>query len=203
MNEPRALWIKICGMTDAAAVDAALQLGVDAIGFVFAPSSRRLTTQRARTLAEPARGKLRCVAVTRQPTQPEVTEIIEGFAPDVLQTDAVDLLTLTLPAALAVMPVLRAGLPLPTTLPQRALFEGPSSGTGQTTDWDSAARLAYSTEIVLAGGLNATNVAAAIRHVRPFGVDVSSGVEQSPGTKSPAKMRAFVAAARQAAAETV
>ncbi len=203
MSDARTLWIKICGMTSAAAVDAALQLGADAIGFVFAPSSRRLTTQRARTLAAPARGRLRCVAVTRQPTQQEVAEILEEFAPDVLQTDAVDLPTLTLPAALAVLPVLRAGSPLPATLPQRALFEGPGSGTGQTTDWETAAQLARSTDIILAGGLNTANIAAAIGQVRPFGVDVSSGVEQSPGTKSPAKMRAFVVAARQAAAETV
>ena len=86
-------------------------------------------------------------------------------------------------------------------LPRRVLFEGPVSGSGQTTDWDMAAGLARRIEVILAGGLNPLNVAAAIRHVRPFGVDVSSGVESAPGLKDTAKIAQFVAAARSAATE--
>jgi phosphoribosylanthranilate isomerase len=82
------------------------------------------------------------------------------------------------------------------------LFEGPVSGSGRTTDWKQAAELASRVEVILAGGLNPGNVAAAVREVRPFGVDVSSGVEERPGIKSIQKIEQFVAAARAAALET-
>jgi phosphoribosylanthranilate isomerase len=81
----------------------------------------------------------------------------------------------------------------------RILFEGAVSGVGSTADWQTAAQLARTTELVLAGGLNATNVADAIAAVRPFGVDVSSGVEASPGIKDPVRIHEFVQRARAAA----
>ncbi len=83
------------------------------------------------------------------------------------------------------------------------LFEGPVSGSGRTTDWDAAAELARHIEVILAGGLTPLNVAAAVRHVRPFGVDVSSGVEEQPGVKNTEMIEQFVAAARMAALESV
>jgi phosphoribosylanthranilate isomerase len=86
-------------------------------------------------------------------------------------------------------------------LPERVLYEGALSGTGRTADWARAYALAKRTEILLAGGLNPDNVADAIRIVRPWGVDVSSGVESTPGTKSSSKITDFVAAARAAAAQ--
>jgi len=193
------MWIKICGLTTAAAVGAALEAGVDAIGFVFAASSRRLTPQAAAALARPARGRLCCVAVTRRPTQAAVDEIVASFAPDLLQTDAGDFSTLRLPAGLAQLPVVRAGEAVPAVLPARILFEGPASGTGTPADWSAARSLARRTELVLAGGLSAANVAAALAAVGPYGVDVSSGVEEQPGVKSPAGIIRFVAAARAAA----
>jgi phosphoribosylanthranilate isomerase len=70
---------------------------------------------------------------------------------------------------------------------------------GSTSDWNSAAQLARTIQLVLAGGLNATNIADAIAAVRPFGVDVSSGVEVSPGIKDPARIHEFVQRARAAA----
>lgn len=196
-------WIKICGMTDAAAVDAALAAGVDAIGFVFAPSVRQVTPERAAELARPARHRLQCFAVTRHPGQSLVDELIRVFNPDVLQTDAEDFDTLRLPATLPRLPVLRAGgeRVFCGGMPQRVLFEGPQSGTGELSDWQEAARLARETRLTLAGGLNAANVAAAIRAVRPFGVDTSSGVEAQPGVKSAEKIARFVAAARAAFSE--
>ncbi len=194
-----ALYIKICGMTAPEAVSAALEAGVDAIGFVFAASVRRVTAARATELAAPARNRVACVAVTRHPTAGEVAEILRDFNPDVLQTDIDDLATLELPRTLSVLPVMRAGVPAACILPRRALFEGPSSGSGQTTDWDAAAELALRTQVILAGGLNAQNVAAAVRRVRPFGIDVSSGVESTPGIKSAPKILHFVATARAAA----
>ena len=196
-------WIKICGMTDAAAVAAALAAGVDAIGFVFAPSVRQVTPQRAAELARPARHRVPCIAVTRHPDQPLVDELIRVFDPDVLQTDVEDFDVLRLPETLPRLPVVRAGSgqEFACGVPARLLFEGPHSGTGQVSDWQEAAQLARATRLTLAGGLNAGNIAAAIRAVRPFGVDTSSGVEAQPGVKSPAKIAAFVAAARAAFSE--
>jgi phosphoribosylanthranilate isomerase len=76
------MWVKICGMTTAAAVTAALEAGADAIGFVFAESVRRVTPQVAAQLATPARGRVPCVAVIRHATQQECDSILAEFAPD-------------------------------------------------------------------------------------------------------------------------
>ena len=194
------MWIKICGMTTPAAVEAALEAQVDAIGFVFASSLRELTPAVAATLARPARGRVRCVAVMQHPTQEAVDEVLRTFAPDLLQSDAGDFARLRLPATLDTLAVVREGAALPVPLPARLMFEGPASGRGRVSDWSIAAALAPRTELVLAGGLSEANVAAAIAQVHPFGVDVSSGVEESPGVKSPAAIARFVAAARAAAA---
>jgi phosphoribosylanthranilate isomerase len=84
-------FVKICGMTDARSVQAALEAGADAIGFVFAPSVRQVTPQEAAKLALPARGRALCVAVTQHPVEAKLQSIFELFKPDVLQTDAEDL----------------------------------------------------------------------------------------------------------------
>lgn len=194
-------FIKICGMTTPLAVDAALSCEVDAIGFVFAHSVRRVNARQANELAAPARHKVACVAVTRHPTRAEVESILRDFKPDILQTDIDDIDALELPKTLSVLPVVRPGPQRACVLPGRLLYEGPVSGSGQTTDWDTAAELALRAQVILAGGLNPLNVGVAIRRVRPFGVDVSSGVEDAPGVKCPDKMEKFVAAARFAALE--
>jgi phosphoribosylanthranilate isomerase len=194
-------FIKICGMTTPVAVSTAMACEVDAIGFVFATSIRGLTTQRASELAAPARGKIACVAVTRHPTRELILEILRDFRPDILQTDIDDIAGLDLPATLPVLPVMRPQPQAACMLPARVLFEGPVSGSGQTTDWDAAAQLARRCEVILAGGLNPLNVGFAMRQVRPFGVDVSSGVESAPGIKSADQIEKFVAAARVAALE--
>jgi len=196
-----ALYVKICGMTTEAAVNTALACEVDAIGFVFADSVRKVTTQRAKELAAPARRRLACVAVTRHPTREQVEEILRDFQPDILQTDIEDLDSLELPKTLSVLPVMRPRSISACALPGRVLFEGPMSGTGQTTDWEVAADLARGCQVILAGGLNPLNVGIAVRQVRPFGVDVSSGVEEQPGLKSADKIEKFVTAARMAALE--
>lgn len=190
------MWIKICGMTTPDAIAAALEAEVDALGFVFAASPRRLTPGAAAQLARHARTRVPCVAVTRHPAQRDIDEILRVFGPDILQSDAADLAQLRLPASLARLPVVRAGERPPASLPGRLLFEGPASGSGVPSDWAAARRLAAATEVVLAGGLNAGNVAAAIAAVCPFGVDVSSGVEERPGVKSPLAILNFVAAVR-------
>ncbi len=193
------MWIKICGLTTPQAVHAALELQVDALGFVFAESPRRLSPAQAAQLAQPAHGRARRVAVTRHPTQTAVDEILEVFQPDVLQSDAADLERLRLPATLELLPVVRDAAGELLRLPARILFEGALSGRGVASDWHGAHQLARRTQLILAGGLNRGNVGAAIARVRPFGVDVSSGVEERPGLKSPAQMQQFVEAVRAAA----
>jgi hypothetical protein len=127
-----------------------------------------------------------------------VDEIVNVLRPDLLQSDAADFAALRLPASLERLPVVRQGAPAPGALPERILFEGNVSGSGSVSDWDAARLLAERTQLVLAGGLNAGNVAAAIAAVRPFGVDVSSGVEERPGLKSPAEIVKFVLAVQAA-----
>jgi phosphoribosylanthranilate isomerase len=198
-----AIWVKICGLTTREAVEAAVAAGADAVGFVFAPSKRQVSATQATQLAQGVPRRIPRVAVMLHPTQSQLEEVWSGFRPDVLQTDAEDLRTLRVPMGLTVMPVVRHAARLKPD-PQEAghkriLFEGPVSGVGSTSDWQVAAQLARTTQLVLAGGLNATNVADAIAAVRPFGVDVSSGVEASPGVKDPARIHEFVRRARAAA----
>jgi phosphoribosylanthranilate isomerase len=202
MTNTHSIFIKICGMTTPVAVDASLACEVAAIGFVFAQSVRQVDTRRANELAAPARRKVACVAVMRHPTRAQVEEVLRDFQPDILQTDIDDLEKLDLPKTLGVLPVMRPGPHGACVMPGRILFEGPVSGSGQTTDWNTAADLATRTQLILAGGLNPVNVGVAVRQVRPFGVDVSSGVEEQPGIKSGEKIEKFVTAARFAALET-
>jgi phosphoribosylanthranilate isomerase len=207
MTQPAVTWIKICGLTTPEAVAAALDAGVDAIGFVFAESTRQLTPAAAARLASPARGRAICTAVTRHPTQQAIDEILAVFQPDMLQTDADDFRALRLPQELRLLPVFRRWqddarqLPPVTARhgPPRLLFEGLSSGSGMPCDWVGASHLARNSELVLAGGLNAANVGSAIAEVQPFGVDVSSGVEERPGIKSPTEIARFVSAVRSVA----
>jgi len=195
------MFVKLCGMNSEAAVSAALEAGADALGFVLAPSVRRVSPTEARRLAAPARGRVCCVAVMLHPTAAEVGEVMQDFAPDALQTDLADEAMLSLEAIRIWWPVLRSGLALPTLLPRRVLFEGPVSGVGEAADWTMARSLASTTQLILAGGLHSGNVATAIRAVQPFGVDVSSGIESSPGRKCATRIHEFVRAARAAAAE--
>jgi phosphoribosylanthranilate isomerase len=193
-----SLWVKICGLTTPEAVNAAIDAGADGIGFVFAPSKRQVSPERARELSAHVPKHVTRVAVMQHPTQAEFDAVLATFKPDVVQTDIEDLPTLRVPSELSITPVVRAGREVPEPLPSRLLFEGPVSGTGETADWTRAAELARATQLILAGGLSAANVAAAIAHVRPYGVDVSSGVESAPGVKDVEKIHVFVRAARAA-----
>jgi phosphoribosylanthranilate isomerase len=197
------MWIKICGLTTAEAVSAALEARVDAIGFVFSDSVRRVTPAQAARLAEGTPARVLRVAVTRHPAQALIDEVLAEFRPDVLQTDVADFPRLRLPAGLARLPVLRGAPPADALVPPRLLFEGADSGSGQLSDWQAAASLARRTELILAGGLSAANVGAALAAVAPFGVDVSSGVESRPGLKNPAEIARFVLAARAPGAAPV
>ncbi|MFM7395582.1 MAG: phosphoribosylanthranilate isomerase [Gammaproteobacteria bacterium] len=195
------MFVKICGLSSAEAVAAAVEAGADAVGFVIAPSTRQVSVHTAARLAEPARGKAWCIAVTRHPNASQVEEILDVFAPDLLQTDQNDLAALPERARDRMLAVYRENEQIPEKLPPCILFEGAQSGVGQTANWALAQTLALRTRLLLAGGLDVQNVAAAIRRVRPWGVDVSSGVESAPGIKSPQKIHEFVKAANAAFGE--
>lgn len=192
-----SLFVKICGLTTPEGVAAAVKAGADAAGFVFSPSPREVTPALARKLAAGLPSSVRRVAVFRHPPPGRITTVLEEFPADWVQSDAADLPGVDLGGAEA-LPVFRSGAPLPALLPELLLFEGPESGVGNVADWSVAAELAQRSGMILAGGLHPGNVAAAISQVRPWGVDVSSGVESSPGVKDPALVAAFVAAARRA-----
>ena len=189
------MFVKICGITTSAAMDAAAEAGADAVGFVFAPSPREIEPERAAALCADLPRSIVRIAVMRHPTRAHWRRVADAFAPDWLQTDAEDFAALELPARCTALPVYRSSGELASAAP-RVLFEGAISGGGRTADWDAARELARRTELILAGGLNEHNVAAAIRYVRPWGVDVSSGVERRRGEKDPALIKAFVARVR-------
>ncbi len=195
-----SVFVKICGLTTAEALDAAVETGADAVGFVFAASPRKISVAAAVALVRDLPDTLVRVAVMRHPTQAEWNEIAEGFAPEWIQTDAQDFSRLDIPADVRRMPVYRDQPNLDTAAlarEEQCVFEASASGAGQRADWNIAESLARQTRLMLAGGLTPQNVAAAIRQVRPWGVDVSSGVERSRGVKDPERIAAFINAVRE------
>jgi phosphoribosylanthranilate isomerase len=197
------MFVKICGLTTAAAVDAAVAAGADALGFIFAESVRRVSPARARELTQRLPAHIARVAVMLNPTAEEWQQVQTVFAPDWLQTEAADFERLTVPAEVGRLPVYRDRQAAdyasePQAWPEHILFEGARSGVGLRPNWTHAAQIARQTCLMLAGGLSPENVREAIFQVHPWGVDVSSGVESSPGHKDPVKIAAFVRAAREA-----
>ena len=193
------LWIKICGLRTTDAIETAAAAGANALGFVFhAASPRNLSLATARNLQRAVPPGIERVVVFLHPSQALVDAVLDAVAPDWLQADASDLTGLRLPVGLRILPVLRSGAVDPAALPGRCLFESSRSGMGECADWSAAADLARATQLVLAGGLHGANVAEAVRRVRPFGVDVSSGVERERGVKDAARIRDFIRAARAA-----
>lgn len=194
------VFVKICGLRTVDAVDAAVASGVDAIGFVFAESPRRIPVAQAAKLASRMPESVLRVAVMHHPSQAEWAEVESGLAPDWLQTDAGDFDALEIGTRVIRLPVYRDNAALDADAlarEQRIVFEAPKSGAGQRADWDRARRFAKQTELVLAGGLDADNVRSAILQVRPWGVDVSSGVERSRGEKDPERIVAFIEAVKR------
>lgn len=191
--------VKICGLGSAADVAAAVAAGADAVGFVFADSVRRVEPAAAAAVADALPDGVLRVAVMRHPSNEEWQAVLDAFGPDVLQTDAEDFAGLEVPATVRRWPVYREGKIVDTaSMPREFLYEGPRSGAGETVDWARAAVVARRGRMLLAGGLSPANVGAAIDAVRPWGVDVSSGVESAPGVKDPEKIREFIKAARAA-----
>ena len=192
-----SIFVKICGLRDEENVSAAVLAGADAVGFVFAKSVREISPAEAAGISASVPAHVKRVAVMLHPANSEWQEVLKVFSPDVLQTDVEDFGSLDVPDSVEQWPVYREGHSAPDT---RAtfVFEGPKSGQGETVDWSQAAQIAERGQMILAGGLGADNVAAAISTVRPFGVDVSSAVESAPGQKDAALINEFVRAAKAA-----
>jgi phosphoribosylanthranilate isomerase len=193
-------FVKICGLRDAEDVSAAVAAGADAVGFVFAESVRRISPANARAAVEGLAEGVQRVAVLHHPSNDECQAMIEAFAPDVIQTDAEDFATLEIPAHIECWPVIREGRES-IEAPDIYIYEGQRSGAGETIDWKRAAEVAKHGRMILAGGLAEDNVRAAIQTVRPWGVDVSSGVESLPGTKDHELIERFIGAVRAAERE--
>jgi len=189
--------VKICGLRDAATVEAAVAAGADAVGFVFADSVRRVTPAQAKAATRQLAADVLRVAVMRHPSREEWRSVLDEFAPDVLQTDVGDFAALDVPDEVIRWPVIREGGTV-AELPELFVYEGADSGAGAKVDWSRAARIAARGRMILAGGLAADNVATAIKTVRPWGVDVSTAVESGPGEKDIGKISQFIDAVHAA-----
>lgn len=204
--------VKICGITDPVSLEAAVDAGADAIGFVFAASERRVEPHRAAELASALPAFVTSVAVFRHPTVPELQSMAARFQPHLVQAEpGRDVLNEISRSRL--LPVFHDSDSLPIRVSnyfevhsgaKTILLEGPGrGGRGVRPDWSRATQVSRLGRLILAGGLNPENVGEAIRGVRPYGVDVSSGVESSPGVKDPARIHAFLQAVRDAEAGLV
>ena len=203
--------IKICGITTREAADAAAALGIDAVGFVFADSPRKLDPHTAQRLTESLPPFVTRVGVFRYPQPAEVERVISVFDPHVIQTEPSADIAAAVAGRAEVLPVFHDGDDLLDRVAAyrtasrhdpTVLLEPPGrGGRGVVPDWSRAAVLARSVRLVLAGGLTPDSVTDAIRTVRPHAVDVSSGVESRPGVKDIRRMEAFVAAVRKVQGE--
>jgi phosphoribosylanthranilate isomerase len=182
--------VKVCGITRREDAEAAVQAGASAIGFIFvARSPRCVTPEKA---AQLGRGlDIWKVGVFEDESAASVEAVMREAQLDVAQIYGGDL-----PGLPRIWRAFRAGKPSGSAGDVEAiLLDGPANGV--TFDWSQAR--AHSEKIILAGGLNAANVAEAIRVARPWGVDASSGLESAPGIKDHDKVRRFIEAAREAA----
>jgi len=209
--------VKICGLSTPETLDVALDAGADMVGFMFFPASpRNVSLEQARALGVRVQGKARKVAVTVDADDALLARIIETLEPDMLQLHghetpqrvAVVRESFGLPV-MKVLPIETKSDLLPisshTGVADRLLFDARApreatrpGGLGKPFDWHLLENLDLSIPFMLSGGLNAGNVAQALRITRAPGVDVSSGVEGAPGVKDPEKIRAFIRAARSA-----
>jgi phosphoribosylanthranilate isomerase len=209
--------VKICGLSTPATLDAALDAGADMVGFVFFPKSpRHIDWATARTMGRQARGRAKVVALSVDADDDALKRIVDALAPDLLQLHGretparvkrIGELTAR-PTMKGIGVAARADLAaaepyaniadfllIDAKPPRDAALPG---GNGRPFDWSLARDFRPARPWLLSGGLDPEAVEAAIAQSGASGVDVSSGVESAPGVKDPARIRAFVAAARRA-----
>jgi phosphoribosylanthranilate isomerase len=217
-----SLIVKICGLKTPEAVDVAIEAGADMVGFVFfPPSPRHLSHDAGRALGAHVRGRAQKVALTVDADDAVFEALVEALQPDILQLHGREP-----PARLAALKA-RFGLPVMkaiavetkrdlaaaasyTGIADRLLFDARApreatrpGGLGKAFDWHLLQHVSADVPFMLSGGLDAANVAEALRITHAPGVDVSSGVESAPGRKDLGKIRAFIRAARDAAATQI
>ena len=210
-----SLLVKICGLSTRETLDVALGAGADMVGFVFfSPSPRHLSLETARELGKQAKGRAVKVALTVDADDATLANIVEALQPDILQLhgretvarlrDIKQTFGLQVMKAIAIeTPADLASLPGYAAVADRVLFDARAprgatrpGGLGAVFDWHVLENLDLKLPFMVSGGLNAENVAEAVRVTRAGGVDVSSGVERAPGVKDPEMIRAFIRAAR-------
>jgi phosphoribosylanthranilate isomerase len=202
------VWVKICGITSPDDARLAVHAGADAIGVNLVPESPRAVDEEgAAEIARAVKGKIVVVGVVANLPANRMRALREKIGLDLLQLhgdEPAETLAAVLPAAYKAV---RIGGPADLSAADRALgdrvlvdakVKGALGGTGALVDWALVAPLARARRVILAGGLSPENVAEAIFRVRPFGIDVASGVERTPRQKDPEKVHAFVARARGA-----
>jgi phosphoribosylanthranilate isomerase len=201
--------IKCCGITRAGDAVLAAELGADAIGLIFTTRSRRrVDIGQARAIVRALPPMITTVALFMDEDAAFVDEVIAAVQPALLQFHGAErddwcarfgrpyLKAVAMGEGSAALPRLRA-FPQAAGLVLDGHGLGEAGGSGKAFDWTLMPR-DLTQPLILAGGLRAENVAEAIRVARPWGVDVSSGIESSPGIKDPARLAAFMAAVRAA-----
>ena len=203
--------VKICGITNAADALAAIDAGANQLGFNFyVETPRHITEQEAAKIRPQLPTKVKAVGIFVNATSAEVAATHKSLKLDAAQLHGDETPNDAAEIARS-LPVIKA-FRIDSDFPLGTLDEYPEAfaylldaadtgqygGTGRTTDWDVARRAALSHRIILAGGLKVENVAAAVRIVRPFGVDVASGVESRPGKKDHGRLREFIQEVRRA-----
>lgn len=204
--------VKICGLRDPENLRVAAEAGARFAGFVFYPSSPRFVeTEIARILAEKLPERLRGVGLFVDPSDEDITRILDAVPLDMIQLHGEESpARVAAIAALANLPVIKAiRLREPEDVAEAAKYEDVADwllfdsrvdhdlpgGTGQRFDWEILKGRTFKKPWMLSGGLMPENVAEALKILRPDALDVSSGVEKARGIKDPEKIRAFIAAA--------
>ena len=200
------VFVKICGTTSEEDALLAVAMGADAVGFVFAPSPRQVSPSVVGNIVKRLPREVLTVGVFRDEAPARVVEIVNGIGLRAAQLHGHESPEQARWVRERVRFVIQSFPAGGNTVPQAGdygvdavMIDAPTPGSGQVFDWSLADGVPDGARLVLAGGLTADNVAEAIARVHPWGVDVVTGVEASPGVKDPTKVRAFVAAAKAAA----
>lgn len=207
-----ALWIKICGITTTEDAELVVAAGADAIGLNFVRSSKRYVDETtARRVIAAIAGRVEVIAVVADTGAAELRALRERLGVDALQlhgSEPPSVVASLLPKAYQAVRIATAEDVTAARaydgarLLADAKVAGELGGTGRTFDWSLVGGLARERAVIVAGGLTPANVGAAVRALRPYGVDTASGVEGAdPRRKDPAKITAFVRAGRAAARE--